>query len=99
MQHNELKKYLRDENGQPWAVVVSNEANSVGWAVCSPKENFCKSKGTLIARGRESAIGQTSYAKIPVDRQGPLSDAINYMLERSRKYFRDTAEVKPFDLK
>lgn len=96
MEHRELRKYLRDDNGQPWATVVSNEANSVGWAVCSPKEKFCKARGVMIARAREAKIGATSYSRVPVDRQEALSDAINYMLERSKKYFRETVEVSSY---
>lgn len=98
MEHRELKQYLRDEKGQPWAVVVSNEANSVGWAVCSPKDRFCKALGTRIARQREAKIGATTFEKVPVARQDVLADNINFMLDRSRRYFQDTVEVKPYDL-
>lgn len=99
MEHRELKKYLRSDWGQePWAVVVSNEANSVGWAVCNPKDRFCKAMGTKIARQREAAIGSTTFAKVPVDKQEALADAINEMLERSRRYFKETAEVEPYKI-
>lgn len=91
MEHRELKSYLRDETGKPWGVLVSNKANSVGWAVCNPKDQFDKKIGTKKARFREAANGQATLGVLPEKLRKEVAEAVEFMLDRSRRYFRDPA--------
>lgn len=85
----ELRMYLRDDRGMPYGVVVSNAPNSYGWAMCNPRDKFCKERGVKIARGREAKIGiLTPYHRDP-DRKAALEQAIEIMVARSKKYFKD----------
>ena len=80
----EKGKYLVTFNrGIPYAVVVSNGYNSVGWAVCSHGDTFSKKKGRMIARAREANGFNMSH--VPEF----MKEHINIMLERSRRAFRD----------
>ena len=89
--NRELKAYLRDETGKPWGVLVSNKVNSVGWAICNPRDQFDKKVGTKKARYREASFGQATINVLPEKLRQSVSEAIERMLDRSRRYFREIA--------
>jgi hypothetical protein len=83
------KGWYRDERislvklsrGVPYAVVVSNGYNSVGWAVCSHGDSFNKKRGLMIARAREANGFNMSH--VPEF----MVEHLNIMLEKSRRVF------------
>ena len=67
--------------GEPYAVLVSNQYNSVGWAIASHGDHFSKKKGLMIARAREA--NGFNMKLVPEF----MHEYINKMLERSRAVF------------
>ncbi len=72
---------VKVSRGIPYAVVISNGYNSVGWAVCSHNDTFSKKKGLMIARLREK--NGFSINHVPEF----MKEHIDVMLEKSRRAF------------
>lgn len=85
MEPTEEKGYFRVKlsRGVPYAVVVSNGYNSVGYSACAHGDTFNKKKGLMIARAREA--NGFSMDHVPEF----MKEHIEIMLEKSRKAFRD----------
>jgi len=74
---------VKFSRGVPYAVVVSNGYNSVGYSVCSHGDTFNKKRGLMIARAREA--NGFSIDHVPEF----MKEHIAIMLEKSRRAFRD----------
>lgn len=79
----ELRKYLRDKNGQPRGVLVAIGAGQIGWSVAHPSDKFDKELGVRIARGRAQVYGQ-SWGNLPKEYHADHT----IMKLRSFRYFK-----------
>jgi len=74
---------IKLSRGDPYALLLSNGYNSVGWAVCSHGDSFNKKKGLMIARAREANGFNLDH--VPEF----MKEHLNIMLEKSRNDFGD----------
>lgn len=83
----EIIKYMRDEKGAPFGVIVAkrigDEVNIAG-SLCNKKDRFCKKIGKTIASGRAENASHKYVDNIP---QTLLSGVFS-MAERAQKYFK-----------
>lgn len=77
---NEIRQFIRREDGQPVGIMVANE-NGIGWAVTHPRDRFNKELGLRIARGR-AANGTNATPPVSVREQLKRFEA------RANRYFR-----------
>lgn len=90
-----LIKHLRDYFGTPFATVVATDAESIGVAICSPKDQFNRKRGTKIAAGRARLCGPPEkFPNREVFKDGIfrnigdiIDDELAVMAERANKYF------------
>ena len=54
MKKRELIRYVRDEKGHPYAVILATgpEKGQIPWSICHTREQFCKETGKTICRAR-----------------------------------------------
>lgn len=79
----ELRKYLRDKNGNPCGVLIALGKGQVGWSVVHPQDSFDKELGVRIARGR-AAAGTATPGRLP---NKHLTE-YQIMEERASRYFK-----------
>ena len=70
--------YIYDDHGKVGVVVVTNNGD-VGWSICNKKDNFCKSKGKMIAFNRAIAGKGNSLYSVPVEYRGQVREKISYL--------------------
>ena len=83
---NMLSVYLRNEQNEPYALLVSDNAEnrlSFGFSVTSVKDHFSRSKGRLIAKGR---LNCRDRGMLVPDRI--RADFLTFV-EKSRAYYTD----------
>lgn len=82
-----IVQYVRDENRNPFAVVVATDKNGIGVAQCNPKDKFVKAIGRKIAAGR--AKKNDVWTKhVTYDTMFPVQEVVIKVQERSKKYYQ-----------
>lgn len=81
-----IVQYVRDENRNPFAVVVATDKNEIGVAQCNPKDKFVKEIGRKIAAGR--AKKNSSWENyVTMSTMNSVQEVVETVKNRSRKYY------------
>ena len=56
MEKRIIIRYLRDEENNPYGVVVATSPANIGWSMCSDKDRWSKQLAKQIALGRARKI-------------------------------------------
>ena len=84
----DIVKYVRDEEGTPFGVVVAVDKESIGFSICHPKDKWNRGIGKLIARNR--ALKHFSERKTTVSDKTYklLTPVLTDVKRRAEKYFK-----------
>lgn len=82
-----IVQYVRDENRNPFAVVVATDRNEIGVAACNPKDKFNKKIGRMIAAGRAKSDKHWTHYVID-DRIDDVYDVVHSIRDRSVRYYK-----------
>lgn len=92
MESNAIIEYVRDEEKNPFGVVVAKDKNEIGFSLCNPIDSWNKHIGLSIAFGRadkKSLDDQISEITIyDYCRRERLYNTIYSVKERAKKYFK-----------
>ena len=81
-----IKKYIRDEEGNPYGTVVAIDRNKIGFSLCHPNDSFSKSLGTSIARGR--AEDNHSLPETTNSHFDSVLETVEEIEDRAQRYFK-----------
>lgn len=83
-----LKEYVRDSNGQPIGVIISDKLDDdkihFGWSLCHENDPYDKKKGLTIAIGRMYHNNGEDDLIVP----SLIVDQFEDFMLRSMKYFK-----------
>lgn len=78
---NEIRQFIRREDGQPVGIMVANE-NGIGWAVTHPRDRFNKELGLRIARGRAVSGSEATPPR-------RVREQLRRFQDRASRYFKE----------
>lgn len=95
-----LMQFLRDKNRVPFGMIVAIQDDDgyirYGVSLLSPKDHWNRDLGRKIAIGR--AYTDVMLPEIPQKKEKTVLHALNKMMERARKYFKDAKHSKAYQL-
>jgi len=94
-----LIQYLRDDNRQPYGVIIATDEDSIGWSLCHKNDRWDRDFGIKKATYRANAhIGGVTVRKV-FERAFELNmpprlvrvlDGLETMCIRARRYYQST---------
>lgn len=88
---NTLIKYIRNKKGEPRGVVVAVrnlDHVGYGYALCSPKDKWCKIKGLRIALTRASTLKDYPLPTVSTTEE-IITKEFEALSKRAVKYFKN----------
>lgn len=88
-----IVQYIRDENRNPFGVVVATSPNNIGYSICNPKDHFSKkeAKAVALTRAQELTVQEVirlATDRIPFSRYEPFRFVWEKMNIRAINYFK-----------
>lgn len=92
MEKNVIIQYIRDEEKNPFGVVVAEGRNEIGFSLCNPVDHWNRNIGLDIAFGRaEKKSVSEQLQDISIhnsEKRQKVHNIIRTVQERAKKYFK-----------